>query len=88
MKEDLRELEGLAGVKTSLEIWRFSEFACYLSGLVGFLLGLVLILGNLTGAFAEQLGHSLGAGLIAPMYGLLFGFVCRIMRARVESVQG
>jgi flagellar motor component MotA len=75
-----------AAVKVSIDIWRFSEFASYLAGLVAFLIGLILILGNLTGASTEQIAHAFGAGLVAPMYGLLFGFVSRILRNRVENL--
>ena len=80
-----RPAQEAAAVKVSLDIWKFSEFACYLSGLVAFLVGLVLILGNLN-VPQEQIARAFGAGLIAPLYGLLFGFVCRILRARVESL--
>ncbi len=68
-----------------LAVWTFSEFACYLSGLVAFLIGLVLILGNLN-VPQEQIARAFGAGLVAPIYGLVFGFTCRILRARVERV--
>ncbi|MEI8096475.1 MAG: hypothetical protein WCG80_19880, partial [Spirochaetales bacterium] len=50
-----------AEVKVSLDLWKFSEFACYLSGLVAFLIGLVLILGNLN-VPQEQIAHAFGAG--------------------------
>jgi len=47
--------------RTSVAIWRFSEFACYLAGVLGSL-------------------------LVAPIYGVLFGYVCRILKARVEAL--
>ncbi|MEI6569438.1 MAG: hypothetical protein WCR20_22360, partial [Verrucomicrobiota bacterium] len=50
-----------SSVKVSLDIWRFGEFASYLSGLVAFLVGLVLILGNLN-VPQEQIAHAFGAG--------------------------
>jgi flagellar motor component MotA len=67
----------------SARIWEFAEKVCYASGVIGFILGLVLTLAwvsvsinNLAGAFA--------ASLTAPLYGVLFGVVCRILKARVE----
>jgi hypothetical protein len=35
-------------------------------------------------AAVNELGRAFGASLIAPLYGVLFGVVCRIMKARVE----
>ena len=71
--------------RTSLDIWRFSEFACYLAGVLGSLVGGILILGNVENPTVPW-NHSLAALLVAPIYGVLFGYVCRILRARVEAL--
>jgi len=34
----------------------------------------------------ERLGHSLAAALVSPLYGFFFGYMARILRARVESI--
>lgn len=73
-----------AGV--SIEIWKFSEFACYLAGLLGSLVGAILILGSFENP-AVPWFHSLAALLVGPLYGLIFGFVARILRARVEMLK-
>ena len=77
-----------AQAKTGAEFWKFSEAACYLAGVLASLAGGILILGNLAGADVEHLGHALGALLVAPTYGAVFGLVCRILGARVRSLAG
>jgi len=74
-----------AAGRTAPALWRFAETACYLAGILASLAGGILIMGNITGADAAHLGHAVGALLVAPTYGVLFGLVCRILRARVES---
>ena len=79
-----------AGEKTealvSVEIWKFTEFACFLAGVLGSLVGGILILTYADWANASRVGASFAAALIAPLYGTTFGFVARILRARVESL--
>lgn len=69
--------------KTSLALWGFYETTAYLSGILGFLTGGVLILGSLGSSLPWN--HALGACLIAPLYGLFFGLVGKILKARVEN---
>lgn len=71
---------------TSVEIWKFSEFASYLAGFLGFLIGAILILNGSDWTNATRVGASFAASLIAPVYGATFGFVSRILRTRVESL--
>ncbi len=68
----------------SAELWAFYERMCYLSSVVGFILGLVLILSNLTDI--STIGRPLAVGLMTPVYAILFGVVARILRARVEKI--
>lgn len=74
--------------RRSVTLWKFSEFVFYLAGLLGFLVGLILILGwdQFPEATAAGLGHSFSASLLAPLYGCFFGYMARILRARVEAV--
>jgi flagellar motor component MotA len=66
----------------SAELWAFYERMCYLSSIVGFILGLVIILSNL--GDLSTIGRPLAVGLMTPVYAILFGIVARILRARVE----
>ena len=76
-----------AQVQVSLAIWRFSEFACYLTGLVAWLAGAVIILNYLSQPEAlTRWNLALAASLLGPVYGLFFGLVCRILRSRVEEL--
>ncbi len=72
--------------RVSVEIWKFSEFASYLAGFLGFLIGAILILNGSDWTNATRVGASFAASLIAPLYGATFGFVSRILRTRVESL--
>ena len=67
----------------SARIWEFTEKICYAAGLIGLILGAVLILSRIYGSVAE-LGHGLALSLVALLYGVMFGIVCRILKARVE----
>ena len=66
-----------------MEIWKFSEFACYLAGLLGFLAGSLLIFGfwPMGQEGMTTLPHAAAADLVAPIYGVVFGFVCRRLYA-------
>ena len=81
-----READDPAQARVSVEIWKFSEFAAYLAGILAWLTGAILILGNLDGVDVVRFGHANAAGLVAPVYGIFFGFICRILRARVEAL--
>jgi hypothetical protein len=75
-----------AEAKVSVDIWRFSEFTCYLAGGLGWLVGGILILGGSDWNDMARVGRAFAASLIAPLYAGTFGFVCRILRARVEAL--
>jgi flagellar motor component MotA len=68
----------------SARIWEFTEKVCYAAGVIGLLLGLILILGGLTSP-AAGLGRSYAAALVAPLYGVMLGVACRVLKARVEQ---
>ena len=68
----------------SAELWAFYERMCYLASIVGFILGLVLILSSLRDV--STIGKPLAVGLMTPVYAILFGIVARILRARVERM--
>lgn len=71
----------------SVQLWRFNEFVFYLAGFLGFLVGMILILGFTPweGTTPDRVGRSLSAALISPLYGFFFGYMARILRARVEA---
>ena len=69
--------------ETSVRIWEFTEKVCYVTGIVAFILGGVLVLSRIAGSL-EQLGRALAVSLLAPLYGVLLGIFCRIMKARVQ----
>lgn len=72
-----------ASAATSKAIWAFFEKAGYAAGGVGFIAGLILVLSHIQAI--EEVGRGLAIALTCPMYALLLGLVCRILRARVES---
>ena len=74
------------GTDVSVEIWKFSEVASYLADLLSLLTGGILILGSF-GSAQVSWNHALGAALVGPTYGTLFGLISRILRARVQSLQ-
>lgn len=74
---------GDKGIRKSAAIWAFSEKASYAAGVVGFITGLIIMLSNLS--TPATMGPSVAAGLTCPLYAVLEGLVCRILRARVES---
>lgn len=71
--------------RVSVEIWKLSEIASYLAGLLASLVGAILILGAF-GSAQVTWNHALGAALVGPLYGTVFGLVSRILRARVENL--
>jgi flagellar motor component MotA len=70
--------------ETSVRIWAFTETVCYVTGVVAFILGGVLVLSRIAGSL-EQLGRALAVCFLGPLYGVLLGIFCRIMRARVQK---
>ena len=72
-----------ASAQASIKLWDFYEKACYIAGVVGFMLGL-----NIIGSNADvlsRLGRSLAVDCIAPILAILFAMVARILKARVEN---
>ncbi len=67
----------------SVRVWEFTEKICYAAGFIGLILGVVLSLARISGSLAD-LGRALAISLMAPLYGIIFAVVCRILRARVE----
>jgi flagellar motor component MotA len=74
-----------ANAAKSVAIWDFAEKASWASGIIGFICGLVMILSQLRTPSA--LGPSVAASLTCPLYAVISGLVCRILRARVENAQ-
>ncbi len=68
----------------SARVWDFTEKVCYATGVIGLILGTVLILGRVNGSPVE-LGRGFSVCLTSPLYGIMFGIVCRILKARVEQ---
>ncbi|MGA2973698.1 MAG: hypothetical protein ABSF77_00135 [Spirochaetia bacterium] len=67
----------------SARIWEFAEKVCYATAVIGPILGAVLILSSGRSSFAD-IGRAVSSALIAPLYGITLGIVCRILKARVE----
>jgi flagellar motor component MotA len=67
----------------SVRIWEFTEKVCYAAAVIGLILGTVLILSRVS-ASVNELGRAFGVSLVAPLYGVMLGIVCRILRARVD----
>ncbi len=67
----------------SVRVWAFTEKVCYAAGIIGLIIGIILVLGRVSGA-VDELGRALGMALIAPLYGIFLGVICRILKARVE----
>jgi len=68
----------------SARIWDFTEKICYTAGVIGLILGFVLVLGRIA-SDVSALGRALAICFLAPLYGVLLGIVCRILRARVTQ---
>lgn len=73
-------------VGRSASLWSFYEKASYVSAIVGTFLGLNIIFSS---QYAEpnpvELGRALSVGCVAPILGIAFAMVARILRARVEE---
>lgn len=74
--------------RRSVSLWKFNEFAFYLAGFLAFCMGMILILGSLgqPAAFTRGWQYSVAAALVAPFYGFFFGYMARILRARVATI--
>lgn len=74
---------GSPSAARSSAIWDFQEKASYAAGVIGFLAGLILLLSQLRDP--STMGRSLAVCLTCPLYAVLFGLACRILKARVDS---
>jgi flagellar motor component MotA len=63
----------------SVRIWSFYERVFYLIGIIGFIVGLILILGRLSTDVLENM-RSLAAAFVINVYALLFGLFARILK--------
>jgi hypothetical protein len=81
---------GAAPSAASAKLWDFYEKACYIAGVVGFILGLNIIFQNGGGVDIKDILSilkPLSIDCIAPILAILFAMVARILRARVEKIQ-
>jgi hypothetical protein len=69
---------------SSAKLWDFYEKACYIAGIVGFILGLNIIFQNKGGLDGEVL-HPLAVDCVAPILAIFLAMVARILKARVEN---
>lgn len=74
----------VAFAERSTAIWKFSEVACYIAGVLASLAGGVLIM-NSWERPPTPIAHAFGVLLVGPLYGTFFALICRILRARVEA---
>ncbi|HVP18931.1 MAG TPA: hypothetical protein VMU36_08025 [Spirochaetia bacterium] len=82
-RDALGEHGGDHSAGRSVRIWAFYERVFYLSGVLGWLTGVVLILGT-RASDTPLLGRPFSASLTAVIYGVFFGIVARILRYRAE----
>jgi hypothetical protein len=69
---------------SSAKLWDFYEKACYIAGIVGFILGLNIIFQNKGGLDGEVL-HPLAVDCVAPILAIFLAMVARILKARVDT---
>jgi hypothetical protein len=70
---------------SSARLWDFYEKACYISGIVAFILGLNVIFQYRGGVDKADIFRPLAVDCVAPIIAILFAMVARILRARVEE---
>jgi hypothetical protein len=73
------------GAESSAALWGFYEKACYVAGVVGFILGLNVIFQQRGGVSREDLLRPLAVDCVAPILAITFAMVARILKARVEK---
>ena len=67
----------------SVRIWEFAEKICYATGVISILAGTVIVLSNIRPSMVD-LGRAFAAGVLGPLYAVLFAVLCRILRTRVQ----
>jgi hypothetical protein len=71
---------------SSAKLWDFYEKACYIAGIVGFILGLTIIFREL--GKSPEVSHVYGSfavNCVTPIIAIFFAMVARILKARVEK---
>ncbi|HVP18930.1 MAG TPA: hypothetical protein VMU36_08020 [Spirochaetia bacterium] len=79
----LGKVEDAKVLGRSLIVWDFFEKTTYAAGLLGFILGIILVLTSITEP--RTIGKPLSFCFLSLIYGFFFGIVARILRARVEE---
>ncbi len=82
-KDAFTKEKKVASMKMSCKITDFYEKAFYLSGFLCLIIGVILILSKLDDT--AKLGHGLAYTLAGLLYGIYFGLIARILKARIEN---
>jgi hypothetical protein len=69
----------------SARLWDFYEKACYIAGVVAFILGLNVIFSFQGGVEPGKMFRSLAVDCVAPILAITLALVARILKARVEK---
>jgi flagellar motor component MotA len=71
----------------SARVWAFYERVFILSGILGWLLGVILILSVLGASWVTPvpLSRAVSTSFLPLVYGIFFGILARILRARAEG---
>jgi flagellar motor component MotA len=73
-------------LKVSLKIIDFYEKGFYISGILCTVLGIIFVLAHIEKL--EVLGRGLALSFLGILYGLIFGLIARILRARLDKFSG
>ena len=84
LKDALGKSPGKDSALKSIRIWIFFERIFYLSGVLGFLAGIILILSRLGGDLTD-LAHSFAMDTCFGVTAVFFGILSKILRNRVEN---
>jgi len=77
---------GGADAARSVRIWAFYERLFYLSPVLGWFLGAILILSNLGNPeVALRMPRAVAASCLPFVYGIFFGILSRVLRSRAEG---
>lgn len=70
----------------SARLWGFFEKACYIAGIVGFILGFTIIFRTPSlSSDPERFRQTIGVNCSTPILAIFLAMVARILRARVEE---
>ena len=70
---------------TAEKVWNFTEKMFYLSGLLGLLMGVVVVLANLGTGGQEAVGAGIAVAFIATIYSIFLGMLARVFRERCSK---